>query len=55
MAIQHPNRTLYASVFAFSLEEQRQPKIWKSRVTNGEERLMATMSGTLFSLFEKGG
>ena len=25
--IQHPNETLYASGFAFSLEEERQPKI----------------------------
>jgi hypothetical protein len=30
-----------------------QTKIWKSRVTNSEERLIATMSGTLFALFEK--
>jgi hypothetical protein len=40
---------------ALSLEEERQPKIWKSRVTNGEERLIATMSGTLFALSKKGG
>jgi hypothetical protein len=53
--LQHPNETLYASGFAFSLEEERQPKIWKSRVTNGEERLIATMSGTFFAVFEKGG
>src|ERR1700733_7711019 len=51
--IQHPKGTLYASGFALSLEEERQPKIWQSRVTNGEERLIATMSGTLFALFEK--
>jgi len=51
--IQHPKGTLYASGFALSLEEEQQPKIWKSRVTNGEERLIATMSGTLFALFEK--
>jgi len=51
--IQHPNGTLYASGFALSLEEERQPKIWKSRVTNAEERLIASMSGTLFALFEK--
>ena len=53
--IQHPNGTLYASGFAFSLEEERQPQIWKSRATNGEERPIATMSGTLFALFEIGG
>ena len=51
--IQHPNGALYASGFALSLEEERQPKIWKSRVTNAEERLIASMSGTLFALFEK--
>jgi uncharacterized damage-inducible protein DinB len=39
--------------FALSLEEERQPKIWKSRVTNCKERLIATMSVTLFALFEK--
>jgi hypothetical protein len=53
--IQHANGTLYASGLAFSLEEERQPKIWKSRVTSGEERLIATMPGTLFALFRKGG
>ena len=33
--IQHPNGTLYAGGFASQLEEERRPKIWKSRVTNG--------------------
>jgi len=51
--IQHPYGRLYASGFAFSLGEERQPKIWKTRVTNGEERLIATMSSTLLALFEK--
>jgi len=45
--IQYPNGTLYASGFALSLEEERQPKIWKSRVANGEEQLIATIPGTL--------
>jgi hypothetical protein len=47
-------RSIVTSGFALSLEAERQPQIW-NRVTNGEERPIATMSGTLFALFEIGG
>ena len=43
LSTQHSNGTLYASGFALSLEEGGQPKISKSRVMNGEDRLIATI------------